>query len=357
MSNTVQQPPEMVLAADVTPGQHIEDLETCRVHKATHVLPFVNGDREPMVAVTLEPLDGGEPFLARYRATALVQPAPTEAVEKAQGDTRRNVLLASLMELVDVIATNKLPVPESYTYPEFTMMLKSRADFVQWAGVLGAPIRAGGTDKNIPLANSTMGTGRALHICVQGPTEPKADPEGWGYSRPAEDDAEPVEPPSEGDHWTPTGRTGNTGEHPIVTPTTAPDATPATHKMVAGWASDACSTSGTAGVECACGTTFYGFDTLGEAVECLDRHIAQPEAHRITTAPEGVETAAVVTPERQNWDRNPTIDARDPLAYDKYAARLDADVPGWYWDNLDRMAPELAQFAGNRRKSDEGGPS
>lgn len=44
------------------------------------------------------------------------------------------------------------------------------------------------------------------------------------------------------------------------------------HRQVAGWKGTG---PGESGVECACGTTFDGFNSLGEAVEMLDRHIAE----------------------------------------------------------------------------------
>jgi hypothetical protein len=50
-----------------------------------------------------------------------------------------------------------------------------------------------------------------------------------------------------------------------------------------------------------------------------------------------------------SYDPHPTIDSRDPQAYAKYAKRLDDECPGWYHDDLGRMAGELADEARNRR--------
>jgi len=49
------------------------------------------------------------------------------------------------------------------------------------------------------------------------------------------------------------------------------------------------------------------------------------------------------------YDANPTVDARDPNAYAKYAQRLDSVQVDWWADDLDRMAPELAKEAMKRR--------
>jgi hypothetical protein len=45
-----------------------------------------------------------------------------------------------------------------------------------------------------------------------------------------------------------------------------------THYQVGGWSGG----RGYCGIECACGTTYDGFDSLREAIEMLDLHIAWP---------------------------------------------------------------------------------
>lgn len=53
-----------------------------------------------------------------------------------------------------------------------------------------------------------------------------------------------------------------------------------THYQAAGWGG----VPGECGGECACGVTYYGFDTIGEASVLLDRHIARNVAGKRAVA-------------------------------------------------------------------------
>jgi hypothetical protein len=49
------------------------------------------------------------------------------------------------------------------------------------------------------------------------------------------------------------------------------------------------------------------------------------------------------------FDMNPTVDGRDPDAYSRYATRLDVEVPGWWWADIDMMTDGLYEEAWRRR--------
>jgi hypothetical protein len=53
------------------------------------------------------------------------------------------------------------------------------------------------------------------------------------------------------------------------------------------------------------------------------------------------------------FDPNPTVNSADPYAYQKYAERLDREVPGWWYDEVSAwMAPGLFSEANKRRLRD-----
>lgn len=54
------------------------------------------------------------------------------------------------------------------------------------------------------------------------------------------------------------------------------------------------------------------------------------------------------------YDQNPSLNNFDPDAAATYAARLDEENPGWWWDDLDAMDPRLAEQALARRAAEEG---
>lgn len=54
-------------------------------------------------------------------------------------------------------------------------------------------------------------------------------------------------------------------------------------------------------------------------------------------------------PVEVSFDMNPTVDSRDGLAYQRYAARLDREVPGWWQVEAPGMAEELREQAAIRQ--------
>jgi hypothetical protein len=87
-----------------------------------------------------------------------------------------------------------------------------------------------------------------------------------------------------------------------------PVAAPAEHHQSGGWKSTA---PGTCGAECACGVTFDGFDTLAEAVELVERHIADPEGRAYSRETE--DPAAAPVPDGVDGS---TLTGRTPVRTD-----------------------------------------
>lgn len=66
-----------------------------------------------------------------------------------------------------------------------------------------------------------------------------------------------------------------------------------------------------------------------------------------------VDGAAPEVPAQVSFDANPTVDSRDQFAYQKYAERLDAGVPGWWRLDVPHMSDELRKEAQKRLARDE----
>lgn len=65
-----------------------------------------------------------------------------------------------------------------------------------------------------------------------------------------------------------------------------------------------------------------------------------------------VEDPTPPAPTEVTFDANPTLDGRDPRAYEKYAARLDELAPGW-WRSDVAMAADLYRQARIRLAREE----
>lgn len=56
------------------------------------------------------------------------------------------------------------------------------------------------------------------------------------------------------------------------------------------------------------------------------------------------------------FDAHPTVNYKDRFAYQKYAERLDREVPGWWRIPVPSMAEELRKLAAVRQVRDGAGP-
>lgn len=103
-------------------------------------------------------------------------------------------------------------------------------------------------------------------------------------------------------------------------------------------------------------------DTLEEACARIRERVAEAVRGGFTDALSevmGAADAAVADevaarggeqPPAAQFDTNPTVDSQDPLAYERYAKRLDREAPDWWKDvDPDSMAPGLADEAHLRR--------
>lgn len=202
-------------AAEVQPGEHlIEGADD--VALVQHALPYTDTDHQPMVALTVLPLRGDrEPFLARFRSNIMLRLA-TDAEIAAVGEQQRRIALAeALRDVAEQILVNRLPVD----YQVFDIVLDTRAEAQRWATAYGLPMPEETSSGKTPALQIERDQVR-IQVMYVHPDTSADDPEGWRYSRPAEGDVEPVDPPAEGEGWH-AGRTGNTGEQPIITKTAA----------------------------------------------------------------------------------------------------------------------------------------
>ncbi len=99
-------------------------------------------------------------------------PQSTTTEADPRGDLAQ-VLRSLALDIIDF----NLPLPRHYFV--LRACVKSRADVQAWADYFGAPVTMGGTGEDIPCADKEVefGDGRSLQIAVQGPTEPRTDPE------------------------------------------------------------------------------------------------------------------------------------------------------------------------------------
>lgn len=226
-------------AAEVQPGEHLIE-GTDDVTRVEHVLPYTNDDGRDMVALTVLPLTRStEPIVAKYPPDFPVLLATEAQVRRARDDAGRYEFIDGLRALADFYETHPaLPMPSN---PDFIHCVGGGDDDAGRAEIALIVAELGVEPKDDLHAERRFGPLRyrafyvprtdmeeynadlALLRSVKAAAVPPADPEGFGYSRPAEDDAEPYDPhlPAEGEGRSLTGRTGNTGEQPIITKTAA----------------------------------------------------------------------------------------------------------------------------------------
>lgn len=408
--------PETIPAADVRPGMHLIE-GTDDVTVVAHAMPYTDANHAQGIALMVHPLTRSDaPILAKYRPDFPLRLATDAEIAAARDHAGRHEFVEGLRALADFYETHPaLPMPSS---PDFTHCVGTadddagRAEIALIAAELGVEPKDGLHAKrrfgpiqyhafyNLRAEMQRYNADQQLLRSLKTPAAPAADPEGFGYSRPAEDDVEPYDPhlPAEGEGRSLTGRTGNTGEQPIIVP-----------RVVEHYhASGSTGGPGENSATCACGVSFDGFDAHAEARAQLNIHIAAFEANKTAAerddttssadavregsssdpvraaaapvAPLGVGATGVtpddpfrideqygvrvfVAPEpaRQiprGYDPHPTVMlARGQTPeqwYQTYARSLDSLVPHWYRDDLARMAGELAAEAKYRLNVEAG---
>ncbi|MEU4592587.1 hypothetical protein [Micromonospora aurantiaca (nom. illeg.)] len=158
-----------------TVGDHISD--AFGVHKLVHALPYVNGDGQRAQALTLVPLDSGEPFVAKYTEGTKLTPAGDAEVGEYADKGRRLALAEALRRLADDIVEHRLPLT-AYRFTVSTGHLDSQAEVQRWAEYLGVEVGRSGASKDIAVANSSRPIADRLSFDVhaQGNANPVAEP-------------------------------------------------------------------------------------------------------------------------------------------------------------------------------------
>jgi hypothetical protein len=160
---------------ELTPGEHIST--AIGISRVVHVQPYRDRDgRRQMMAVTMTPVDGAEPWVRWGAPDDRIQVA-TEAEVAANAESgRRTALANALRALADDIVEYPLPVPRYHL--SVGGALESRAELEVWARYLGVDITPGGTAGDIPVADKAIETpgGPDLSVHLQSPSEPKPEP-------------------------------------------------------------------------------------------------------------------------------------------------------------------------------------
>lgn len=95
-----------------------------------------------------------------------------------------------------------------------------------------------------------------------------------------------------------------------------PDRAPVVHRGDSFWKGDE---PGSCGASCVCGTTFDGFDSLGEASDLVDRHIEVENAKAAGSAapqPIPAERVAEILAELNRLTKDPDVNGREPDWWD-----------------------------------------
>lgn len=168
---TVRQPDTPL--ADLTPGTYIHwrderGIQPIQVARLLHVERY-QGAR-PMVAALVE--RPGGPELLRKTADHMVVVATPEDIAAAGEGERRAAVVAALRELADDIEDLALPVPRYGLNVSAAVWTYAEAE--AWAEYLGVEVRAGGPQKDIPVADRE-GDALAVHVQSQEPM-PAAEP-------------------------------------------------------------------------------------------------------------------------------------------------------------------------------------
>lgn len=159
-----------------TVGDHIRD--AYGVHKLVHALPYVNGDGQRAQALTLVPLDSGDPWVAKYTEGTNLTPAGDDEVREYADKGRRVALAEALQRLAGDIVEHRLPLT-SFRFTVSPGHLNSQAEVERWAEYLGTRVETSGASADIAVTNSSrpIADGLSFDVRAQGNADPVAEPE------------------------------------------------------------------------------------------------------------------------------------------------------------------------------------
>ncbi|BCJ45364.1 hypothetical protein GCM10010168_86330 [Actinoplanes ianthinogenes] len=202
-----------------------------------YVEKFNNGYDGPRVLAIVEGVGDLEPSFRRWGAAKPVRMLTAEEIENAKADDRRSRIALQLEQLAALVRQGRVPLPSGASGRsrslDIDFHLGSVEEIEQAAAALDVQV-ANPFGKY--LCVDWPGNGRHGEVAVSWSTyrkdpEPKPEPEPLPDPQPA----------SIVEHYHSAGQAGGQGE---------------------------CAS------ECACGTSFSGFDSLAEAVEQVELHIA-----------------------------------------------------------------------------------
>lgn len=238
-------------AGELTAGQHILPTIVNRPHRVEHTYRTETGQ----VLLYLVPLDGvGEPLSRIWNPSMAVPLVTDDELAAMKATAHRAAVVAALRALADDIEDLALPVPRYGLNVSAAVWTYAEAE--AWAEYLGVEVRAGGTQKDIPVVDRE-GDALAVHVQSQ---EPMPDAIPLDVAAGA-DRAEAVQ--AEADAL------GVVDPEPTQVALTVPK-----HYHQGG------STGGPGGSSagCGCGATFSGFASHAEAMAALNEHIAAMDA-------------------------------------------------------------------------------
>ncbi|MEV4846104.1 hypothetical protein AB0K20_23165 [Micromonospora matsumotoense] len=217
--------PQPLTYGTVQPGTLIQ--EASAVFRVAHTVTWRDEAGAEHASLTVVPVGQSSPDLWSERADCLLRLASEEAVAEAVARAQRAVLVSGLGLIADRVRSHVLSV--SAYGARVSLRVATPVELYVWADAFGTEVREvtheGRVHRSVSVELGDDDTA-SLELSVSCPS--------------ALVEPEPAPLP---EHRHVAGSTGSPGE----------------------WSA-----------ECACGVTFAGFDTLGEAVAVLDRHIANP---------------------------------------------------------------------------------
>ncbi|MDG4791884.1 hypothetical protein O7626_39410 [Micromonospora sp. WMMD1102] len=385
-----------VRADQIQPGAILplatDDPPYTGLHEVVAATPYSDADGDPMAALTVTLLGGGNPDIVRFPAGALVALATEAEIAEHRDSDRRRELAAALVDLAERIERDRLPI--GYHYIKF--VLGDRSELERWTASYGLPAPPI-TPGVIPLVKA------GPYSVVEVQCRADAIETSTGDTSPSVAGA--------------AGGTGPAAPSGPEVPASGPD-NPVEHCQVYGYAG-----CGESGVECACGVSFDGYQHIADATasavpmaDCTEPATERIEVYRLDggrigtvypctvhrgeamaallaaglrartaggvsgepcgyevnyitagrsllaptkTAAEGARdttTSADARRTPRGYDPTPTILARTPDEMQDqiaaYASGLDDSHPGWHWDDTEWMSSELAREAQARREAD-----
>lgn len=158
---------------DLTVGEHVADAQG--VHRVIHSLPFRNGDGQRHIALMLDPIGSGQPWVARHPEGYHLTLATDELVRDHREIGRRAAAADALRQLADDIVRLRLSVSE-YSLRLSAGVLRSRAELDRWAVYLGAEVRGGTPGDPIPAVNGSRPVMDGMVLSIQAQIQPAPQP-------------------------------------------------------------------------------------------------------------------------------------------------------------------------------------